>query len=98
MPFEKGISGNPAGKPKGAVNTQTKLIKNLVETLISDNVDTIRADFAALKGREKINALCDLLPYVIPKLQATTLDIEIESLTDEQLDALYDRIVNQSKK
>ena len=27
MPFKKGTSGNPIGRPKGAVSTTTKLIR-----------------------------------------------------------------------
>ena len=28
MPFKKGISGNPIGRPKGSVSTTTKLIRD----------------------------------------------------------------------
>ena len=37
MPFKKGISGNPTGRPKGAVSTTTKLIREHISQAIDGN-------------------------------------------------------------
>jgi len=37
MPFKKGISGNPIGRPKGAVSTTTKLIREHISQAIDGN-------------------------------------------------------------
>ncbi|HYZ43542.1 MAG TPA: DUF5681 domain-containing protein, partial [Xanthobacteraceae bacterium] len=37
MPFEKGESGNPAGRPRGARNRATLLMQNL----LADDAETI---------------------------------------------------------
>ena len=35
MPFKKGISGNPIGRPKGSVSTTTKLIREHISVNIN---------------------------------------------------------------
>jgi hypothetical protein len=94
MPFEKGKSGNPEGRPPGIKSKATTAVKELVESMITDNVVSIKAEFATLKGEKKIKAFIDLLPYLVPRLQSTSLDIELERLSDEQVDELYNRILN----
>ena len=37
MPFKKGISGNPIGRPKGSVSTTTKLIREHISQAIDGN-------------------------------------------------------------
>ena len=37
MPFKKGTSGNPIGRPKGAVSTTTKLIREHISQSIDGN-------------------------------------------------------------
>ena len=37
MPFKKGTSGNPIGRPKGAVSTTTKLIREHISQAIDGN-------------------------------------------------------------
>ena len=37
MPFKKGTSGNPIGRPKGSVSTTTKLIREHISQAIDGN-------------------------------------------------------------
>ena len=37
MPFKKGTSGNPTGRPKGSVSTTTKLIREHISQAIDGN-------------------------------------------------------------
>ena len=37
MPFKKGISGNPIGRPKGSVSTTSKLIREHISQAIDGN-------------------------------------------------------------
>ena len=37
MPFKKGISGNPIGRPKGSLSTTTKLIREYISQAIDGN-------------------------------------------------------------
>jgi hypothetical protein len=37
MPFKKGTSGNPIGRPKGSASTTTKLIREHISQAIDGN-------------------------------------------------------------
>ena len=37
MPFKKGTSGNPIGRPKGSLSTTTKLIREHISQAIDGN-------------------------------------------------------------
>ena len=69
MPFKKGTSGNPIGRPKGSVSTTTKLIREHISQAIDGNkimemLDKIESP------TEYINAITKLLPYSIGKVKA----------------------------
>ncbi len=90
--FEK---GNP-GKPKGAKNKSTLLIRDRIQTLFDDNFDKIQEDLESLEAKDRLKFLTDLMPYLMPKLQSTThsTKIDLESMEERDLDILIDRIMN----
>jgi hypothetical protein len=68
MPFKKGTSGNPVGRPKGSVSTTSKLIREHISQAIDGNkiiemLDKIESP------TEYINAISKLLPYSIGKVK-----------------------------
>jgi hypothetical protein len=79
MPFKKGTSGNPIGRPKGSVSTTTKLIREHISNAIDGNkikemLDKIESP------TEYINAITKLLPYSIGKVKAYEEIIETEPM------------------
>ena len=79
MPFKKGTSGNPIGRPKGSLNTTTKLIREHISQAIDGNkikemLDKIESP------TEYINAITKLLPYSIGKVKAYEEIIETEPM------------------
>ena len=66
MPFKKGTSGNPIGRPKGSLSTTSKLIREHISQAIDGNrnkLDKIESP------TEYINAITKLLPYSIGKVK-----------------------------
>ena len=68
MPFKKGTSGNPIGRPKGSLSTTSKLIREHISQAIDGNkimemLDKIESP------TEYINAISKLLPYSIGKVK-----------------------------
>jgi len=66
MPFKKGTSGKPIGRPKGSVSTTSKLIREHISQAIDGNkimLDKIDSP------TEYINAITKLLPYSIGKVK-----------------------------
>jgi len=68
MPFKKGTSGNPIGRPKGAVSTTSKLIREHISQAIDGNKIVEMLDKID-SPTEYINAISKLLPYSIGKVK-----------------------------
>jgi hypothetical protein len=69
MPFKKGTSGNPIGRPKGSLSTTTKLIREHISQAIEGNKIMEMLDKID-SPTEYINAISKLLPYSIGKIKA----------------------------
>ena len=80
MPFKKGTSGNPIGRPKGAVSTTTKLIREHISQAIDGNKIKEMLDKID-SPTEYINAISKLLPYAVGKKKAYEEMEEIEPIT-----------------
>lgn len=91
--FEK---GNP-GKPLGAKNKSTLLMRDRIQSLFDTNFETIQDDLESLEPKDRLKFMTDLMPYLMPKLQSTTYtnEIDLDGMTGEQLDVLIKRIVNE---
>ena len=87
--------GNP-GRPRGAKNKSTQLIRDRIQNLFDENFETIQEDLESLNARDRLKFLSDLIPYLLPKLQSTTYSekIDFENLNEEQLDALVQKVMN----
>jgi len=79
MPFKKGTSGNPIGRPKGSVSTTSKLIREHISQAIDGNKIMEMLDKID-SPTEYINAISKLLPYSIGKVKAYEDVEEIEPI------------------
>jgi len=88
--------GNP-GRPKGAKNKVNTQMRDLIQQLFDENYDKIQEDLENLEAKDRLKFLSDLLPYLLPKLQSTThnTEINLDSMTEEDLDKLIERITNE---
>lgn len=69
--WTEGISGNPAGRPKGAGNKVTNKIKEAYQRLMEDNLDNMTewlGQVAEDDPKEAMMLMLKLSEYVIPKL------------------------------
>lgn len=92
MAFKKGISGNPKGKPPGAVNKNTKELRETVSNFLLSNFEQVVKDFKKLQPKDRTRLYCDLLQYGLPRLQNVSMDLEFEQMTDQQLNKIIDEL------
>jgi hypothetical protein len=76
MPYTKGLSGNPNGRKKGVPNKITQDLRESLQTFLETNEANFQATFDQLEPKDKIRYYIDLLPFVVPKLQSTQLQVE----------------------
>jgi len=87
--FKKG----EGGRPKGSSNKITYELREWITHFIHGNTAQIQQDWMALEPKDRILMFEKLLKYTLPSLQAVTASVEIEKLTDEQLDEITNRIL-----
>jgi CRISPR/Cas system-associated endoribonuclease Cas2 len=92
MAFEKGISGNPEGRPKGAVNRTSQQLREMISGFLEENFEKIKTDFNFLTPKERAKIYCDLLQYGLPRLQAVQFETEFERLPEDQLDKIIEEL------
>lgn len=92
MPFEKGVSGNPNGRPKGSIDRSGQLLKECIKMFLLNQFDKIKKDFDLLSPKDRVRLYIDLLAYTVPKVQSVEFESGFESLPDDQLDYIIENL------
>lgn len=74
--FVKGQSGNPNGKPKGATDKETKILRETINQFVEHNTDCFQkwVDQVEKKNPERaFEMVIKLMEFSIPKLKAIEL-------------------------
>lgn len=86
--------GRLGGRKAGTPNKATATTREWIQMLLEENQDSIREDLKKMSAKDRVNALLSLIPYVTPKQMATTANVAIERLGDEQINELAEHILN----
>lgn len=90
MKYQKGQSGNPAGRKAGKPNKTTEQLRNIFQQFLETNFSSMQRDFDQLEAKDRLMFLERIAKMIIPA------PITLESLNDAALDALLDRLKNDS--
>ena len=96
MGLHKGMTNNPAGKPPGAKNKINAELRVMINNFLNDEFETIKEDFKKLDPKDKLKFYTDLLNYGLPKLQATSLELDFEKMTESDLDLIIEGLIKKT--
>ena len=68
------------GRKVGSQNLTTQSIKQNLQMLVENNIETLDADIKSLSPKDRIKAITDLVKYIIPQLKQ--VDAEVTNTTD----------------
>lgn len=91
----KGRTNNPNGRPKGAINKSTIEMRQWIKNLLDDNREQLIQDFKKLDPADRWRVAEKLIQYVTPKMQAVEAAIDINALTDDQINAVVNELYNK---
>lgn len=90
---------NRSGRPPKAINKIARPVKESIAEFLNEKFEELPRIWAQLKPMEQARLIVDLMPYVVPKLQATTLDgnINLSGLSEAELDQIALKLYQNEK-
>ncbi len=92
MPFQSGISGNPAGRPKDATSKQNTIVRDAIHTILSTGAEKLQAEMNKLSGKDYVASYTALLEYTIPK-KARVQHTSTNEDEEQQIFEIGDQII-----
>ncbi len=80
--------GRLGGRTKGTPNKITASVRDWLAQVIDSNRGRMEKDLQALEPKDRLQMLEKFMQYVIPKQQAVSASIDVDKLSDAQLDKL----------
>lgn len=80
MPFEKGNKIS-RGRPKGAINRSTEMMKLTIARAVDNTLNTLSADLEKIRKDDPERAIelaLKLMEFTLPKLSRTEMKAEID--------------------
>ena len=94
----KGKTNNPNGRPKGSKNKVTTEVRDWISKVIDKQRPQLEKDLKLLEPAERWRIVEKLMSYVVPKMQAVEANVNLNKLSDEDLDKLASNIVKASEE
>lgn len=87
------------GRTKGTPNRNTAETKELLQTIVSKELDKLGAILEQLEPNERINAIAKLLPYILPKQNEVKAEITNtdKNLTSEEREKRISELIKKAK-
>ena len=94
MGLPKGRTNNPRGRPKKP-NIITRELRDRIKTFLDCNFETVQNDFKNMEPEKRVLLYEKLLKYCLPQLQTTDVILDIEKMTEPELDLIINKILNK---
>jgi len=80
------------GRQAGSENKISNSLRASISAFLEDNFNKVQQTFDKANEREKLTFYVQLLRFALPQLQSVEMTSELETLTDEQLNILYEKL------
>jgi hypothetical protein len=83
------------GRQAGTPNKITAELRVRIKSFLENNFTTVEHDFKKLDPEKRIALYEKYLKFALPQLQTTSVDLNIEKMTDEELTILINRMIKR---
>ncbi|WP_374398668.1 hypothetical protein [Flavobacterium sp.] len=83
------------GRAKGTPNKTTAETKQLLQNVVTKQIEKLETTLSKLEPVDRVNALSKLLPYILPKQQDIAITNTNEMLTESQRDQRIQELKNK---
>lgn len=86
------------GRTKGTPNRTTAETKQLLQNVLSKQIDSLQTTLNKLSPLDRVNALSKLLPYILPKQQDIAIngtEFLTESERERRIEELKKRLLEE---
>ncbi len=85
-------SKKTGGRQKGTPNKATTEMRTWLKDFLDNNQAQIEKDFKALEPAQRLQMFERLLQYTLPKMQSVNASIDLNTLSEAQLDTIINEI------
>ena len=82
------------GRPKGSKNKVSEGIRSALEEWVEGKLPELDSLWKEVSPKDRVRMMGEVLPYVLPRLASTDTNISFEKLSDEDLDAIIQRLTD----
>ena len=95
--MKKGTTNNPSGRPVGTPNKVTTELRDRIKLFLEKSWSTVQRDFKELDPKDRIAIYEKMLKYVVPVQKETAIELNIEAMSEPELDRVINQILKNSK-
>ena len=95
--IQKGTSGNPNGRPKGAVNKVNRDVKAVITKVVEGRLQELDDDLDSMSPFSKWTILLNVMKYAYPTLSAQKIEADINTSGKIEFTIKYDNQLPPAK-
>lgn len=82
------------GRVSGTPNKITGDLRMRIKAFLDDGFEDVRKEWKRLPSKDKIMLYEKLLSFTLPRMRETDLKLNLDEMTDDQLNLIIDKILN----